>query len=235
LRDVGDCWDRRNYPKTADRCWELYQGLMTNVATNTTCLEWDEKILVAGVDEVGRGCIFGDVVAAAVIVKPSGLQDLQGAGVTDSKKLTAARREALVPVIHAHALSWGIGVATVAEISQWDILTASLLAMERAIAQLDPQPEHCLVDGNQRLRFQEIAPLPQTTLIKGDSRSLAIGAASILAKVYRDGQMVALGREYPEYGLAENKGYGTLRHRQAIAKFGYTSLHRWGFQIKLPM
>ena len=212
---------------------------MTNATTNTICLEWDESLFlgfrVAGVDEVGRGCIFGDVVAAAVILQPSGWDDLRRAGVTDSKKLTAARREALVPVIHAHALCWGIGVATVAEISHADILTASLWAMERAIAQLDPQPEHCLVDGNQQLRFQEIAPLPQTTLVKGDSRSLAIGAASILAKVYRDAQMVALAREYPEYGLAENKGYGTLRHREAIAKFGFTPLHRCNFQIKLPI
>jgi len=208
---------------------------MTDVITHTLCLEQNENLLVAGVDEVGRGCIFGDVVAAAVILKPEGRADLQRAGVTDSKKLTAARREALVSLIKSHALTWGIGAATVAEISKSDILTASLLAMERAIAQLNPVPDHCLIDGNQQLRFQEIAPVPQTTLVQGDSWSLAIGAASILAKVYRDGQMVALAQEYPQYGLAENKGYGTLRHRQAIAQFGYTPLHRRTFQIKLPV
>ena len=208
---------------------------MTDAINHALCLERDETILVAGVDEVGRGCIFGDVVAAAVILKAEGRADLQRAGVTESKKLTAARRESLVTLIESQALTWGIGAATVAEIAQSDILTASLLAMERAIAQLHPAPDHCLIDGNQRLRFQEIAPVPQTTLVQGDSRSLAIGAASILAKVYRDRQMVALAREYPEYGLDENKGYGTLRHRQAIAQFGYTPLHRRTFQIKLPV
>ena len=112
-----------------------------------------------------------------------------------------------------------------------NILAASLLAMERAIAQLQPQPNHCLIDGNQLLRFKLIAPIPQTTVIKGDSLSVSIAAASIVAKVWRDRQMVELAEVYKGYDLATNKGYGTTKHREAIAKLGYSDLHRKSFKI----
>ena len=187
---------------------------------------------VAGVDEVGRGCLFGEVVAAAVILPIECLTDLEKLGVTDSKKLSPQRREKLDRVIREVAIACQIGTASVAEIDEMNILAASLLAMERAIAQLQPQPNHCLIDGNQLLRFKLIAPIPQTTVIKGDSLSISIAAASIVAKVWRDRQMVELAEIYTGYDIATNKGYGTVKHRDAIAKFGYSDLHRKTFKIK---
>ncbi len=186
---------------------------------------------VAGVDEVGRGALFGEVVAAAVILPVEKLAFLADLGVTDSKKLSASRREKLDGVIRETAIACEIGTASVAEIDAMNILAASLLAMERAIAKLSPQPRHCLVDGNQLLRFQLIAPMPQTTVIKGDSLSISIAAASIVAKVWRDRRIVELAEIYPDYDLATNKGYGTVKHRQAIAQLGYSDLHRRSFKI----
>jgi len=182
---------------------------------------------VAGVDEVGRGAIFGSVVAAAVILPLDQFDYLTELGVTDSKKLSHQQRVKLDQVIRDLAIAYGIGVATVAEIEEFNILGASLLAMERAIAVLNPQPHHCLIDGNQPLRFQVIAPMPQTTVVKGDSLSLSIAAASIVAKVYRDRLITDLAKDYDGYDLAQNKGYGTIKHRQAIEKLGFTDLHRW--------
>ena len=187
---------------------------------------------VAGVDEVGRGCLFGEVVAAAVILPIECLTDLKKLGVTDSKKLLPQRREKLDRVIREVAIACQIGTASVAEIDEMNILAASLLAMERAIAQLQPQPNHCLIDGNQLLRFKLIAPIPQTTVIKGDSLSISIAAASIVAKVWRDRQMVELAKIYTGYDIAANKGYGTSKHRDAIAKLGYSDLHRKTFKLK---
>jgi ribonuclease HII len=187
---------------------------------------------VAGVDEVGRGALFGEVVAAAVILPVAAFEYLEKAGVTDSKKLSPKRREELDRLIRDRALDCQIGVASVTEIDSINILAASLLAMERAIAKLTPQPIHCLVDGNQRLRFREIAPIAQTTVIKGDKLSLSIAAASIVAKVWRDRAIDDLAKAYPEYDLAQNKGYGTAKHRAAIQKFGYTELHRQSFKLK---
>ncbi|MBD2175999.1 ribonuclease HII [Pseudanabaena sp. FACHB-1998] len=187
---------------------------------------------VAGIDEVGRGALFGEVVAAAVILPLDKLTHLENLGVTDSKKLSAKRREQLDLVIREVAIAYAIGSASVSEIDAMNILSASLLAMERAIAQLQPQPKHCLIDGNQPLRFQLIAPIAQTTVIKGDSHSLAIAAASIVAKVWRDRQMIELSEIYKDYDIATNKGYGTAKHRQAIAQFGYSDLHRKSFKIK---
>ena len=187
---------------------------------------------VAGVDEVGRGCLFGEVVAAAVILPIECLADLEKLGVTDSKKLSPQRREKLDLIIREVAIACQIGTASVTEIDEMNILAASLLAMERAIAQLQPQPNHCLIDGNQLLRFKLIAPIPQTTVIKGDSLSISIAAASIIAKVWRDRQMVELAEIYTGYDIATNKGYGTVKHRDAIAKLGYSDLHRKTFKIK---
>ena len=186
---------------------------------------------VAGVDEVGRGCLFGDVVAAAVILPCDRLVELEQLGVTDSKKLSPKRREQLDLIIREVAIAYAIGHASAKEIDEMNILAASLLAMERAIAQLQPQPNHCLIDGNQLLRFKLIAPIPQTTVIKGDSLSVSIAAASIVAKVWRDRQMVELAEVYKGYDLATNKGYGTTKHREAIAKLGYSDLHRKSFKI----
>ena len=186
---------------------------------------------VAGVDEVGRGCLFGDVVAAAVILPSDRLVELEQLGVTDSKKLSPKRREQLDLIIRDVAIAYAIGHASAMEIDAMNILAASLLAMERAIAQLQPQPNHCLIDGNQLLRFKLIAPIPQTTVIKGDSLSVSIAAASIVAKVWRDRQMVELAEVYKGYDLATNKGYGTTKHREAIAKLGYSDLHRKSFKI----
>jgi ribonuclease HII len=186
---------------------------------------------VTGVDEVGRGCLFGDVVAAAVILPSDRLVELEQLGVADSKKLSPKRREQLDLIIREVAIAYAIGHASAMEIDEMNILAASLLAMERAIAQLQPQPNHCLIDGNQILRFKLIAPIPQTTVVKGDSLSVSIAAASIVAKVWRDHQMVELAEVYKGYDLATNKGYGTTKHREAIAKLGYSDLHRKSFKI----
>lgn len=179
-------------------------------------------------DEVGRGALFGPVVAAAVVLPPDGYRSLAALGVTDSKRLSPRRRERLYPQIYQWALAVGIGSATVPEIQRFNILTASLLAMERAIAALNLTPDLCRIDGNQPLRFQEIAPLPQATVVKGDTQHLEIAAASIVAKVWRDRAIVALANEYPGYDLARNKGYPTAIHRAALAKLGPSPLHRWG-------
>ena len=187
---------------------------------------------VAGVDEVGRGCLFGEVVAAAVILPLGSLSDLENLGVTDSKKLSPKRREHLDRIIREVAIAYAIGSATAEEIDQMNILAASLLAMERAIAKLNPQPNHCLIDGNQLLRFKLIAPIQQTTIIKGDSLSISIAAASIIAKVWRDRKIVELAEIYTGYDLISNKGYGTAKHRAAIAQLGYSDLHRKTFKIK---
>ncbi len=187
---------------------------------------------VAGVDEVGRGCLFGEVVAAAVILPIEQLANLENLGVTDSKKLSPKRREHLDRIIREVAIAYTIGTASVDEIDEINILAASLLAMERAIAQLQPQPNHCLIDGNQLLRFKLITPISQTIVIKGDSLSISIAAASIIAKVWRDRKMVELAEIYTGYDLAANKGYGTLKHREAIAQIGYSDLHRKTFKIK---
>ncbi|WP_434683935.1 ribonuclease HII [Pseudanabaena minima] len=187
---------------------------------------------VAGVDEVGRGCLFGEVVAAAVILPIDKLTYLEELGVTDSKKLSPQRREKLDLLIREVAIACAIGTASVEEIDEMNILAASLLAMERAIAQLNPQPKLCLIDGNQLLRFKLIPSIPQTTVVKGDSLSISIASASIVAKVWRDRRMVELAEIYTGYDIATNKGYGTPKHRQAIAKLGYSDLHRKTFKIK---
>jgi ribonuclease HII len=184
--------------------------------------------IIAGVDEVGRGALFGPVVAGAVILDPIKRADLAALGVTDSKRLTAPRREALVPQIQAHARAYALGMATVHEIDRLNILQASLLAMWRAVGRLGITPELCLVDGNQRIPKLTV---PQQTVIKGDQSDVAIAAASILAKVWRDALIVRLDRRYPGYDLASNKGYGSPRHRAAIARLGRSPQHRQSFKV----
>lgn len=185
-----------------------------------------ENQLVAGVDEVGRGCLCGPVVAAAVILSPEAAESLQKAGVTDSKQLSPHQRQLLAQQIQALAIDCKIGIASVAEIDRLNILQASLLAMQRAILRLQPQPQLCLIDGNQRISTLAI---PQKTIVQGDRQSLVIAAASIVAKVWRDRLMVRLAERYPGYDLATNKGYGTAKHRQAIRQLGICRQHRQSF------
>jgi ribonuclease HII len=182
--------------------------------------------LIAGVDEVGRGALFGVVVTAAVILPKNMLLDCQQWGIKDSKKLSARQREKLVPQIQELAIAYQIGVATVAEIDELNILQATLVAMHRAITGLDITPELCLVDGNKAIPKLDI---PQQTLVKGEDRSISIAAASILAKVWRDRLMIELAETYPQYQLAKNKGYGTAQHLLAIEQHGITPEHRQSF------
>ena len=176
--------------------------------------------IVAGVDEVGRGPLAGDVVAAAVI-----LSDSPPKGVTDSKALTAKRRECLADVIRREAVSWALGRASVAEIDELNILEASLLAMRRAVEGLSVTPTLVLVDGNRLPRWS----FESRAIVKGDLHEPAIGAASILAKVQRDGEMQALHEQYPEYGFDQHKGYPTKAHLAALERFGATPIHRRSF------
>ena len=176
--------------------------------------------LVAGVDEVGRGPLAGDVVAAAVI-----LNDPAPEGVTDSKMLTPERREELAARIRDEAACWALGRATVAEIDEMNILQASLLAMHRAVAALTIQPSLVLVDGNRL----PVWPYEARAIVKGDLTEPAIGAASILAKVQRDGEMLALNEQYPGYGFDRHKGYPTKAHLAALGHLGVCPAHRRSF------
>jgi len=184
------------------------------------------QTLVAGVDEVGRGALFGPVVAAAVILPASALPQLAIAGVKDSKQLSRLRRIKLAQEIQGLALDWRIGYATSDEIDQINILQASLLAMKRAVLKLKVQPDLCLVDGRQSLPD---LPVPQRPMIKGDERSLEIAAASVVAKVWRDELVIRFATKYPDYDLVANKGYGTERHRLALQQHGPSPLHRMSF------
>jgi len=177
--------------------------------------------LIAGVDEVGRGPLAGPVVAAAVILDPEYHID----GLADSKALSAKRRDTLAEEIRAHALSWSLGRAEVEEIDEINILHASLLAMKRAVEGLDVQPQHAQIDGNR---------CPQLTcsseaIVKGDQKVACISAASIIAKVARDNEMINFDTEYPGYGFAAHKGYPTKAHMQALSELGITPIHRRSF------
>ncbi|WP_320836836.1 ribonuclease HII [Zhongshania sp.] len=180
--------------------------------------EFDVPELTAGVAEVGRGPLCGDVVTAAVILDPA----RPISGLNDSKKLTEKRREALFVEIQEKALSFCIARASVAEIDEINILQASLLAMHRAVAGLSIQPEYVLVDGNKVPKW----PYKAEAVVKGDSRVPAIAAASILAKVTRDREMIALDGVYPGYGMAGHKGYPTKVHMEALQRLGVTPIHR---------
>jgi ribonuclease HII len=181
---------------------------------------------IAGVDEVGRGALFGPVVAAAVLISSDGKQELRDIGVKDSKQLSERQRENLYEIIQSVTIDCQIGWASVREIDRINILQASLLAMTRAIARLKIQPDLCLVDGNQRIPNLLI---PQQTVIQGDHHEPAIAAASIIAKVWRDRLIKRLDGKYPDYGLATNKGYGTKAHREALQTLGRSAQHRRSF------
>ncbi len=180
----------------------------------------------AGVDEAGRGCLAGPVVAAACILPES----YELPGLTDSKALSAHRREVLAVGIRAQAVAWALGVAWPAEIDRVNILQASLRSMERAVARLRVRPRLLLVDGNRLCQ----APLAQRAIVGGDALVPAISAASILAKTWRDHLMAVLDRKYPGYGLAIHKGYGTAAHLEALRRLGPTSMHRMSFRGVRP-
>lgn len=181
----------------------------------------------AGCDEVGRGCLAGPVVAAAVILPV----DYHNPWIQDSKKLSKQIREELIQEIKGAALGWAIAEASVTEIDQINILQASFLAMERAIQQLPQAPEHLLIDGN---RWKSTLPYPYTCVIKGDGKFASIAAASILAKVYRDDLMEKLAQDFPHYGWEKNAGYPTQKHREGIQSHGSCSWHRKSFQLLSP-
>ena len=181
--------------------------------------------VICGVDEAGRGPLAGPVCAAAVILPP----DLEIPGLTDSKKLSDKRRRELFPVIMEQAIAYGIGFASHEEIDQINILQATFLAMERALAQLSVKPDLALIDGNRQKDFG----IPVETVVKGDSLSASIAAASVLAKVSRDDVMVAMAQEYPGYDFEIHKGYGTKKHYEALQTLGPSPIHRMSFLKKL--
>lgn len=185
---------------------------------------YEQGRVEAGCDEAGRGCLAGSVYAAAVILPP----DYHNERLNDSKKLTARQRYALRQDIERDAVAWAVGVVTPQEIDQVNILNASILAMHRALDQLQVRPEAIIVDGN---RFKPYRDLPHTTIVKGDGKYLSIAAASILAKTYRDDEMVRLAQEYPDYDWQHNMGYPTRKHREAIRQHGITPYHRRTFNL----
>ena len=187
------------------------------------CFEEGYQI-VCGVDEAGRGPLAGPVVAAAVILPPH----LEIPGLNDSKKLSDKRRRELFPVIKEQAVAYGIGVATHEEIDEINILQATYLAMEQALVQLNVKPDLALIDGNRAKDFG----IPVRTVVKGDSLSASIAAASVLAKVTRDDMMLEMAQQYPGYGFEIHKGYGTKAHYTALTELGASPIHRMTFLKK---
>ena len=183
-----------------------------------------EGKIEAGCDEAGRGCLAGSVYAAAVIL-PDGYQNEL---LNDSKQLSEKKRYQLREIIERDAVAWAVGIVTPEEIDKINILNASILAMHRALDQLKVRPEAIIVDGN---RFEKYQNIPHTTIVKGDGKYLALAAASILAKTYRDDYMNGLAEEYPQYDWLSNKGYPTKKHREAIKQFGITPYHRKSYNL----
>ena len=177
---------------------------------------------IAGIDEAGRGPLAGPVVSAAVILPPS----FHDPEITDSKKLTAKKRERLYLKIYERAVSVGIGIVDPVEIDRINILQAALLAMAIAVENLDPQPDHLLIDGN----FPIPSRLPQQPIPKGDALSISIAAASIVAKVSRDRLMQTYHHYYPQFNFPKHKGYPTKAHKEAIREFGFSPIHRRSFK-----
>lgn len=180
--------------------------------------------VICGVDEAGRGPLAGPVCAAAVILP----KHLDIPGLTDSKKLTDKKRRELFPLIQDQAVAYGIGLASQEEIDEINILQATFLAMERALAQLQVRPNLALIDGNREREFG----VPVQTVVKGDSLSASIAAASVLAKVTRDDLMMELAQQYPQYGFEIHKGYGTKAHYEALRQYGASPIHRKSFLKK---
>ena len=187
-------------------------------------LKIHKSLLECGTDEAGRGCLAGPVTAAAVILP----DDFKLPALNDSKKLTHKQREALRPIIEEKALSYAVCHVWMEEIDKINILNASITAMQRAIAKLDPKPEFIAVDGN---RFKAVEDIPHECVIKGDGRYLHIAAASVLAKTYRDDIMLELHEKHPQYAWDANKGYPTQAHRAAIKELGSTPFHRMSFKL----
>ena len=183
-----------------------------------------EGKIEAGCDEAGRGCLAGSVYAAAVILPENYQNDL----LNDSKQLTEKKRYQLREIIQRDAVAWAVGIVTPEEIDKINIINASILAMHRALDQLQVRPEAIIVDGN---RFKKYMELPYTTIVKGDGKYLSIAAASILAKTYRDDYMNLLAKEYPQYDWLSNKGYPTKKHREAIRQYGITPYHRKSYNL----
>ncbi len=219
--------DERKGVQTALQQWQRRQAKAAALVTKyreMSSFEEEKKALgfqaIAGIDEVGRGPLAGPVVAAAVILN----EDHQILGLNDSKQLSAVKREELVAEIKKHARAIGIGEASAAEIDELNIYQATKVAMQRALDQLDVQPDCLLIDA-----MVLDNGLPQEKIIKGDARSVSIAAASIIAKVYRDKMMADYGLKYPAYGFEQNAGYGTKQHLAAIEEFGVLPLHRKSF------
>lgn len=185
---------------------------------------YNANAVEAGLDEVGRGCLAGPVVAAAVILPKNYTHSI----LNDSKQLTRLQREILRTDIQRDAVAWAVAEVSHEDIDRINILKASFLAMHRAVDALSTKPEHLLVDGN---RFVPYPMIPHTCIVKGDAKFLSIAAASVLAKTYRDDLMAQLGREFPAYGWAQNVGYPTPVHREAIRQFGPTKYHRMSFRL----
>ena len=189
-----------------------------------------EGKIEAGCDEAGRGCLAGSVYAAAVIL-PEGYQNEL---LNDSKQLSEKKRYQLREIIERDAVAWAVGIVTPEEIDKINILNASILAMHRALDQLKVRPEAIIVDGNRFKPYKDPSDgkaLPSTTIVKGDGKYLAIAAASILAKTYRDDYMNQLAQDYPQYDWLSNKGYPTKKHREAIKQFGITPYHRKSYNL----
>ena len=185
----------------------------------------NKDTIEVGVDEAGRGCLAGPVVAAAVILPIDFYHPL----LNDSKQVKEKSREELSIIIKEEAIGWAIGLATAEEIDKINILQATYLAMHRAIKNLNTTPEHLIIDGN---RFKAYLNIPHTTIIKGDGKYTSIAAASILAKTTRDNYMREFHLKYPTYNWIKNKGYGTLEHRILMEKHGLCELHRKSFKLK---
>jgi ribonuclease HII len=182
------------------------------------------KLLEAGLDEAGRGCLAGPVVAAAVILPP----DFHHPILNDSKQLHKKQRNLLREEICREALHWAVGIVSHQEIDAINILNASFLAMHRAVDQFSVKPEFLIIDGNRFNKYQEI---PHECIVKGDGKYFSIAAASILAKTFRDEIMENLAIEFPQYGWEQNAGYPTIKHREAIATLGVTPHHRLSFRL----
>lgn len=188
---------------------------------------YQDVFVEAGCDEAGRGCLAGPVFAAAVIIP----RDFDHGILTDSKQLTADERVELRTYIENNALDWAVAEVDHEEIDRINILNASFLAMHRALDMLRLRPEHVLVDGN---RFKKYSDLPHTCIVKGDGKYFSIAAASILAKTYRDDFMQKIACIHPEYEWHTNKGYPTIKHRNAVLKYGFSPYHRKTFRVTDP-
>ena len=195
-------------------------------------------VIEAGCDEAGRGCLAGPVFAAAVVLPP----DFENELLNDSKQLTERHRYQLREVIEREAVAWAVAECSPQEIDRMNILRCSILAMQRALDQLQVQPEHIIVDGNRWNDYHPLlpgsgaeeraaTPIPAHTIVKGDATFMSIAAASVLAKTYRDDRMKQLALEYPQYGWDRNMGYPAKDHREAIRQFGPTPHHRMTFRL----